>query len=148
VAVTVKLLDSAFNPGALLGPFSNDHPGLGGLCSFIGEVRGGDGTQALELLHYERMTLKGMEDLAQRTSERFDLMGLMIIHRHGIMLPREPIVMVAAAASHRRAAIEAVDFAMDHLKSNSWFWKREKRDGEWHWIEPRDQDHADLSRWD
>ena len=24
----------------------------------------------------------------------------------------------------------------------------EKRDGEWHWIEPRPEDHADLARWD
>jgi molybdopterin synthase catalytic subunit len=36
---------------------------------------------------------------------------------------------------------------MDHLKSDSWFWKRERRAGEWHWIEPRQQDHADLARW-
>jgi molybdopterin synthase catalytic subunit len=36
---------------------------------------------------------------------------------------------------------------MDHLKSAAWFWKREKRAGAWHWIEPREQDHADLARW-
>ena len=24
---------------------------------------------------------------------------------------------------------------------------REKRGGQWHWIEPRAQDHADLERW-
>ena len=42
----------------------------------------------------------------------------------------------------------AADFAMDHLKSDSWFWKREKRGGEWHWIEPRADDYSDLSRWD
>ena len=44
-------------------------------------------------------------------------------------------------------AIDAVDFAMDHLKSDAWFWKREKRAGAWHWIEPRAEDHADLARW-
>ena len=63
----------------------------------------------------------------------------------------EPL-LVAAAARHRRDAFEAVDFAMDHLKSAAWFWKRERRgsgeEGGWHWIEPRDADHADRARWD
>jgi len=34
-----------------------------------------------------------------------------------------------------------------HLKSQAWFWKREKRADGWHWIDPRGQDHADLARW-
>jgi molybdopterin synthase catalytic subunit len=63
------------------------------------------------------------------------------------MRPGEPIVLVSACARHRRDAIQAVDFAMDHLKSDAWFWKREKRAGAWRWIEPRGQDHADLKRW-
>jgi molybdopterin synthase catalytic subunit len=74
-------------------------------------------------------------------------MGILIVHRVGEMRPGEPIVLVSAAARHRRAAIQAVDFAMDHLKSDAWFWKREKRAGRWHWIEPRAEDHADLARW-
>jgi len=56
-------------------------------------------------------------------------------------------VLVAAASRHRRDAFAAADFAMDHLKSDSWFWKREKVAGEWRWVEPREQDHADLARW-
>jgi molybdopterin synthase catalytic subunit len=64
-----------------------------------------------------------------------------------MMRPGEPIVCVSAAALHRRDAIDAVDFCMDHLKSAAWFWKREKRGGQWHWIEPREQDRSDLARW-
>jgi molybdopterin synthase catalytic subunit len=60
----------------------------------------------------------------------------------------EPIVLVSACAKHRRGAIDAVDFAMDHLKSEAWFWKREKRADGWHWIEPRTEDHHDLARWE
>ena len=52
-----------------------------------------------------------------------------------------------AAARHRRDAFAAADFAMDHLKSDSWFWKREKAGGAWRWIEPREADYADLARW-
>jgi molybdopterin synthase catalytic subunit len=143
----VRLLGEAFNPGELVGRFTNAHPGLGGVCTFVGEVRGGNGIEALELMHYEKLTLAGMDELADQALARFDLMGISIVHRIGEMRPGEPIVLVSAAARHRRAAIQAVDFAMDHLKSDAWFWKREKRRGEWHWIDPRPEDHADLARW-
>ncbi|GAA4774532.1 molybdenum cofactor biosynthesis protein MoaE [Novosphingobium ginsenosidimutans] len=143
----VRLLTEPFIPGVFIGPFTNAHPGLGGVCTFVGEVRGGGGVEALELSHYEPLTLPGMRALAQTASSRFGLMGMLMLHRVGTMYPGEPIVCVSAAAEHRRAAIDAVDFAMDHLKSDSWFWKRELRGGVWNWIEPRDQDHADLRRW-
>ncbi len=143
----IRLLHQMFIPGTLIGPFTQAHPGLGGVCTFVGEVRQDDGVEALELTHYEPLTLPGMHALADRAFGRFDLMGLLMVHRVGLMRPGEPIVCVSAAARHRRDAIDAVDFCMDHLKSAAWFWKREKRGGQWHWIEPRDQDHADLSRW-
>ena len=88
-----------------------------------------------------------MEALADTALARFDLMGILIVHRTGLMQPGEPIVLVSAGARHRRNAIQAVDYTMDHLKSDSWFWKREKVSGEWRWVEPRGQDFADLQRW-
>lgn len=146
--IDVRLLDRPFDPGESLGSFRAAHPGLGGLCNFIGEVRDAGGVEALELSHYAPLTLPGMQALAESAVVRFDLLGIQIVHRTGVMHPGEPIVCVAAAAPHRRAAFDATDFAMDHLKSNSWFWKRERRAGQWHWIEPRSADYADLSRWD
>jgi molybdopterin synthase catalytic subunit len=147
MAKDVRLLAEPFVPGALVAAFTDAHPGLGGVCTFVGEVRGDDGVEALELSHYEPLTLPGMNELADQAFARFELMGILLAHRVGVMRPGEPIVLVSACARHRRPAIEAVDFAMDHLKSEAWFWKREKRDGEWSWIEPRAQDHADLRRW-
>ena len=143
----VRLLADAFDPGALVEQFKATNPGLGGICTFVGEVRNDTGVEALELSHYEPLTLPNMKELADKAFARFDLMGLLMVHRVGQMLPGEPIVCVSAAAKHRRAAIDAVDYCMDHLKAAAWFWKREKRDGEWSWIEPRSDDYADLARW-
>jgi molybdopterin synthase catalytic subunit len=143
----VRLLTAPFSPGTLIGPFTNAHPGLGGVCTFVGEVRGGEDIEALELTYYEPLTLPAMHALADTACARFDLMGLLMVHRVGLLAPGEPIVCVSAAAKHRRGAIDAVDFAMDHLKSAAWFWKRERRVGAWRWIEPRPDDHADLARW-
>lgn len=151
----VRLLTEMFIPGMLVGSFTQAHPGLGGVCTFVGEVRGGEGqdanddrgVEALELSHYEPLTLPTMEELADTAIERFDLMGLLMVHRVGKMRVGEPIVLVSAAARHRRGAIDAVDYCMDHLKAAAWFWKREKRADGWRWIEPRSDDYADLARW-
>ena len=143
----VRLRTEPFNPGEFVGPFTNANPGLGGVCTFVGEVRGDATVEALELFHYEPLTLPGMNALADEALERFALMGILMVHRVGVMQVGEPIVLVSAAARHRREAIQAVDFAMDHLKSDAWFWKRERRADGWHWIEPRAADHADLARW-
>lgn len=151
MARMVHLLTEPFRPSDYMMPFTQAHPGLGAVCTFVGEVRGnaepGEGVEALELSHYEQLTRPGMDALAQEAIDRFGLMGILLVHRSGLLRVGEPIVLVSAAARHRRGAIDAVDFTMDHLKSDAWFWKRERRAGAWHWIEPRSEDHADLARW-
>lgn len=146
-AADVRLLGDPFDPVAELAAFTARYPQAGGVVSFLGQVREGDSVEALELRQYGPLTLPGMQRLAEAARARWALDGLMILHRHGMMHPADPIVLVAAAARHRRDAFAAADFAMDHLKSDSWFWKREKADGQWRWIEPREQDYADRARW-
>lgn len=143
----VRLLTAPFDPAEELRAFTATHVVAGGIVSFLGQVREGGGVEALELRHYEPLTLPAMRDLAMRVRTRWVLDGLLVIHRSGVMAVGEPIVLVAAAARHRRDAFAAADFAMDHLKSESWFWKREKVAGEWRWIEPRPQDFEDIARW-
>ena len=143
----VRLVQGGFSSGAEIEAFARRLPQAGGVVSFLGQVRGGDDVEALELTHYAPLTLPGMVDLAGQVAGRWALDGLLMLHRVGVMMPGEPIVLVAAAARHRRDAFAAADFAMDHLKSQSWFWKREKRGGVWAWVEPRAQDHVDLARW-
>ena len=145
--VDVRLLEKGLSAGEALAAFNAANPQSGGIVNFLGKVRGGEGALALELTHYEPLTLAGMENLAAQAMERFALDGLLAWHRVGVMTPGEAIVLVAAAARHRRDAFQAADFMMDHLKSAAWFWKREKRADGWHWIEPREQDHGDLARW-
>ncbi|GGB92325.1 molybdopterin synthase catalytic subunit [Novosphingobium endophyticum] len=143
----VRLVTAPFSQADELAAFAARYPEAGGIVSFLGQVRAGDGVEALELQHYEPLTLPAMEELAGRVHRRWRLDGMLVIHRSGAMAPGDPIVLVAAAARHRRDAFAAADFAMDHLKSESWFWKREKKDGAWRWIEPREQDLEDIARW-
>lgn len=150
----VRLLEHGMSVGEALAAFNAAYREAGGIATFLGKVRPdhADNPQekvhALELSHYDPLTLPGMRDLADRTLARWPLDGVLAWHRVGTMRPGEPIVLVAAAARHRRDAFHAVDFLMDYLKSAAWFWKREKRGDAWHWIEPRAQDFADRNRWD
>lgn len=143
----VDLVDGAFCPANLIAGFAAAHPAAGGIATFLGQVRCGEGVESLELRHYGPLTRPGMEALAGQALGRWTLEGLLIVHRHGRMAPGDPIVLVCAAARHRRDAFAAAEFAMDHLKSDSWFWKRELAGGQWRWIEPREQDLADIARW-
>ena len=146
----VRLLDGPLDPAAELARFAAAHPQAGGIASFIGQVRaesGEGGVLELELSHYPPLTLPGMTALAEAAAARWPLDGLLLLHRTGSLGPGAPIVLVAAAARHRRDAFAAADFAMDHLKSKAWFWKRERSAAGWRWIEPRAQDHADTARW-
>lgn len=147
MTASVRLSLAPFDPATELAAFTAAHTGAGGVVSFLGQVREGEGVEALELQHYGPLTEPGMRDLAATALARWALDGLLIVHRSGVMHPGDPIVLVAAAARHRRDAFAAADFAMDHLKSESWFWKREKRAGSWSWIEPRAEDYADKARW-
>jgi molybdopterin synthase catalytic subunit len=145
--VDVRLLEKGFSIGQALAAFARAHPGAGGIASFAGKVRPDGDVKVLHLSHYAPLTLPGMERLAQKALSRWELAGLLAWHRVGYLRPGAPIVLVAAAARHRRHAFDAVDFCMDHLKSEAWFWKREKRSDGWRWIEPRDEDRSDLARW-
>lgn len=143
----VRLAEEPFDPAQEIAAFTARHAMAGGIVTFLGQVRDSGGVETLELKHYGPMTLPGMAELARTAERRWPLEGLLIVHRSGVMHPGDAIVLVAAAARHRRDAFAAADFAMDHLKSESWFWKREKTAKGWRWVEPRPEDHSDLARW-
>ena len=144
----IKLAAEPFKPAAEAERL--DLASAGALVQFTGLVRPsdqGEPVTALILHHHPTMTLASMVSLAEGARERFDLTALGIVHRIGRIAPGEPVVWVGAAARHRRAAFEAVDLLMDHLKSDALFWKQEERMDGTHWIEPTARDHADRRRW-
>lgn len=144
----IRLTDQPFDPGALLSAFSQDRLETGAIASFTGIARAEQGeTDVLELEAYPGFTEAQIGKIADQARERFALDDLTILHRVGKIAPGEPIVFVATAASHRRAAFEACDFLMDYLKSKAPFWKKAHGPTGERWIEPTAQDHLDRERW-
>lgn len=136
------------DPAALLDTFTRASTGAGAIVSFTGVVRGGDGVSELWLDHHPGLTEQGIGEVDADARRRFAVDDLSIVHRIGSVAPGEPIVFVAAAATHRRAAFEAVDYAMDRLKTDVPLWKRETRADGTRWIEARPEDQADRARWE
>ena len=146
--MSVRLTEAPFDPGALLSAFSRGRTETGAVATFTGLARAEQGaTSVLELEAYPGFTETEIGRLADMARQRWDLHDLMILHRVGKIGPGEPIVFVATAAGHRRAAFEACDFLMDYLKSRAPFWKKEHGPDGARWIEPTAQDHADRARW-
>ena len=136
------------DPAALLAAFTDDVAGLGAIASFTGLVRGEDqAVSELWLDHHPVLTEQVIDEIAARAEARFDA-SVHITHRVGSVAAGEPIVFVAAAAKHRRAAFDAVDYMMDRLKTDAPFWKREARGDTAVWIEAREADHQDRARWE
>ena len=138
----------AIDPAALLAGFSDANRAVGAVVSFTGIVRGSGGVAAIELDHHASFSAKVIGAIGDDAKARFDIADCLIAHRVGRVAAGEPIVFVAAAAMHRRAAFEAVDYVMDRLKTEAPLWKREiGADGAGQWIEARGADWADAARW-
>lgn len=149
--MSIRLADAPFAPDRELAEFTARLTGEGAVVSFVGIARSHasseEEVERLILDHHPRLTLRSLEAIAQSAQARFDIASLRIVHRFGAVAPGEPIVFVAAAAAHRRAAFEAADYMMDRLKTEAVFWKREDTAAGSRWIEPRDDDYAARGRW-
>jgi molybdopterin synthase catalytic subunit len=121
--------------------------GVGAVASFTGLVRADDGVELLELEHYPGATEAALTRLAEEAVRRWSLVAATVVHRVGPMRPGERIVLVAAAAAHRVAALDACAFLIDRLKTDAPFWKRGTRAGERRWVDARATDDAAAARW-
>ncbi|WP_282026754.1 molybdenum cofactor biosynthesis protein MoaE [Limimaricola cinnabarinus] len=144
----ISVQQGPFDAGAELDAFSHGRHEVGAVVSFTGIVRDREGGLiAMEIEHYPGMTEKAIAKIAEKARARWDLADILVIHRFGSLPLGQPIMMVATAAAHRRAAFEAAEYLMDYLKSRAPFWKKEvTRSGE-HWVEATPEDEDALSRW-
>lgn len=147
--MTVRVQDLPFDFGTEAAAFAAAQAGMGAVVTFSGIVRDTDaGLEAMEIEHYPGMTEAQLERFVAQAQERWSLGDVLVIHRHGRMVPGEMIMMVATAAPHRADAFAAADYLMDYLKSRAPFWKREiTRDGTSGWVAATDADEDALGRW-
>jgi molybdopterin synthase catalytic subunit len=140
-----------FDTGAEVSRLAVDGDSVGALVSFVGVVRGESGGEpllALQLEHYPGMTERELSRIAREATGRWQLSAVTIIHRVGVLRPKDQIVLVVTASAHRQAAFDACAFVMDYLKTQAPFWKKETRASGEYWIEARSSDDEAAARWD
>ena len=146
----IRVQEAPFDVGAELAALSAGRTDVGAVASFVGLVRDRAGDQAvgaMTLEHYPGMTEKKLAEIEAEACARWPLQASLIVHRYGRMLPGEPIVLVATAAQHRAAALEACAFLIDWLKTQAPFWKLEETAAEQRWVEARAADESAADRW-
>ncbi len=127
-----------------------DNPRIGGVVSFIGLMRDINEDETVErmfLEYYPGMTEKALRKIAQEAVQRWELEGCRVVHRVGEILPSEPIVVVAVAARHRKAAFLGCEFVIDYLKTQAPFWKKETTAEGERWVDARISDDQAEKKW-
>jgi molybdopterin synthase catalytic subunit len=145
----IRVQEAPFDLGAeTAGLLAAGRGDVGGLASFLGVCRGDGGLSAMVLEHYPGMTERALTRIAEQACARWPLTGCTVIHRHGRLLPGDPIVLVLTASAHRVAALESCAFLIDWLKTRAPFWKREEfADGQARWVDAKAEDDAAAARW-
>ncbi len=126
------------------------NPGIGALVTFTGLMRDmnqGDRVDSMYLEHYPGMTEKALQAVIAEAEQRWELMGIRVVHRIGELRPLDPIVVVAVASVHRGEAFQACEFVIDYLKTRAPFWKRERTSQGERWVEARESDETACRRW-
>lgn len=149
-AMRVSIQHEDFDLSTELAALRHGDKGVGAVCAFVGTVRDvneGAGISAMELEHYPGMTERSIEAMIDEAARRFDIRGVRVIHRIGLLVPEDQIVLVAVTSRHRGESFQACEFLMDYLKTQAPFWKKERTAEGERWVDARESDDAALRRW-
>lgn len=147
---TVTIQREDFDLAQEVAALRRGDAGVGAVASFVGTVRDlsdGQGVRAMELEHYPGMTERAIRAMVVAARNRFDVRGVRIIHRIGVLHPGDQIVLVAVTSAHRGQAFQACEFLMDYLKTQAPFWKKEETPQGSRWVDARSTDDEALARW-
>ena len=148
--MSISIQTGDFDLGVEVAALRAADPAVGAVVAFVGCVRDrNDGSEisAMELEHYPGMTEAAIDASLTEARARFDIRGVRIVHRVGLLKPQDQIVLVAVGSAHRGSAFAACEFLMDHLKTQAPFWKKETTPQGTRWVDARTSDDAALARW-
>lgn len=124
--IIIEVCEEEFDAQALLNDLIQD--GCGAVVSFLGLTRGVDEGEAVLRLEFDawKEHLGPMlEQLAESAIEKYNVSGVAIAHRTGIVNPGENIVAIHVCSAHRAEAFAACEWLIGELKSSAPLWKKE-----------------------
>jgi MoaE-MoaD fusion protein len=114
-----------------------EHPGAGAVNVFTGVVRDnarGRSVQALEYEAYPAAAERQLARVAEEMRARWELLGVAMEHRYGLLNIGEASVVIAVSSAHRADAFEASAYAIQRIKEIVPVWKKEFYDDGETWI--------------
>ena len=147
---TVRLQREPFDAAAEAAKLTRGRNDVGAVVTFTGICRGserGEPIAALTLEHYPGMAEAEIERHVAEAVDRWPLLGVTVVHRHGRIVPGEDIVLVVTTSSHREAAFAAAEFLMDYLKTRAPFWKQVETTSGKTWVDAKATDDDAAARW-
>jgi len=147
----IRVQQQPFQAGKEIDALSQSNKSMGAVVSFIGAMRDineGDDVASMTLEHYPGMTEKALAKIVADARDRWVLGQVTLIHRVGMVLPSDAIVLVAVSSEHRAEAFDACEFIIDFLKSKAPFWKKEITSSGERWVDERSVDNDALEQWD
>ncbi|MCK5871857.1 MAG: molybdenum cofactor biosynthesis protein MoaE [Methylococcales bacterium] len=128
----IKIIESELKPWQEIESYQAECDQLSGKFGatniFIGTMRDfndGDTVTSMTLEHYSGMTEQQLAQIIEKTQQDYAILEVLLIHRVGLLLPNQPIVLIAVWAVHRGDAFDACRDIMEALKSSAPFWKKE-----------------------
>lgn len=146
----VRIQQQPFNIGEETEALRHRFANTGAIVTFVGQMREIQDSQPLQSLyleHYSGMAEKQISDIIVAAKQRWPVWGIEVIHRCGVILPKEEIVFVGVCSEHRIDAFRACEFVMDFLKTEAPFWKREQSEGATRWLEANPDDEQQKHKW-
>ncbi|MGH6800200.1 MAG: molybdenum cofactor biosynthesis protein MoaE [Methylocella sp.] len=148
--LVVQVQKESFDVVAEAARLTQGRTDIGALVSFTGLCRDeGGALAALEIEHYPGMAEAEINRAALEAASRWRLEGALAVHRYGLIVPGEPIVLVVTASLHRFEAFAAASFLMDYLKTEAPFWKKRHLRGRnsSDWVDAKAEDLAATQKW-
>lgn len=116
-----------------------EDPARGAITTFTGVVRADSDSSRkrvtkIEIESWEGKGTESMNKICEEIGQKYDLLGLRIIHLEGEIGLGDPIVFIVISSAHRKEAFGALEDAINAYKHRSPVWKKEIYDdgtGEW-----------------
>ncbi|XP_069695783.1 molybdopterin synthase catalytic subunit isoform X2 [Periplaneta americana] len=122
----VKVVDSKLSVEEISDLVSS--PSCGAISLFVGTTRDNfENKQVVQLEYeaYEPMAVKSMKKLCDDIRAKWKVENIAMFHRLGVVPVKEASVIIAVSSPHRAESLQAVQYAIDSLKSSTPIWKKE-----------------------
>lgn len=111
---------------------------IGAIVTMTGTVRDlshGRAVLGIEVESYPMMAGRRLEQIYAQMIEEHELLAARLIVRVGRLDVGDDLILIIAAAAHRREAFAAAHWAIDEIKRSVPIWKRELTPDGWRWVD-------------